>query len=58
MSSRTDNISLPLLVVSRRNSAKLGDMIIIVSFTKGGGFLSPPSLKPPKGLAAVERVGQ
>jgi len=24
---------------------------------KNGGFLSPPSLKPPKGLAAVERVG-
>ena len=34
MSSRTDRISFPLLVVSKRNSAKLGDMIIIVSFTK------------------------
>jgi len=54
ISSRTARISFPLLVVSRRNSAKVCDMIIIVSFISGG-FLSPPCLKPPKGHAAVER---
>ena len=32
-------------------------MIIIVSFTKGGSFLSPLILKLPKGIRAVERVG-
>ena len=37
ISSRTARISFPLLVVSRMNSAKFGDMIIIVSFTRGVG---------------------
>ena len=42
ISSRTARISVPLLVVSRRNSAKFGDMIKIVSVYIMG--LSPITL--------------
>ena len=42
ISSRTAKISVPLLVVSRRNSAKFGDMIKIVSVYIMG--LSPITL--------------
>ena len=45
MSSRTDRISFPLLVLSKRNSAKFGDIIIMCRFTKGvWGATSKPQL--------------
>jgi len=57
ISSRTARISFPVSAFSRRNSAKLGDMIKSRDGLKSGSFLSPLILKLPKGIRAVERVG-